>query len=150
MLRYLLVGIWACLVALGSTYGGVLLKARRAAAAQEAPHDAKSELKKVKPITVPVISGGALKGYVSAEFSFLAEAGDTHEAGVDPESFIMDEAFRLIYSDNKLDFSRLEKLDIDALTRQIAAKVNARLGGSRIKEVLVKNLVFVPKDDLPR
>jgi hypothetical protein len=150
MMRFLLIGMWVCFVTLASTYGGVFLKARQASSSSAATHAVKLEVKKVKPITVPMILGGQLKGYVSAEFSFLTEVGDKHDTALDPESFIMEEAFRLIYSDNKLDFSHLEKVDIDLLTKQITANVNARLGVARVKETHVKSLAFVPKEDLPR
>lgn len=148
MIRTLGVGIWVGFVALASTYAGAYLQTHRAAPA-EADHAAKAEVKKVKPITVPVISGGVLKGYVSVEFMFVVDVSDNHGMEIDPESFLMDEAFRLIYSDNKLDFGRLDKVDIDKLTKQITVNVNARLGAKRIKETLVKNLTFVPKEDIP-
>lgn len=150
MIRTLLVGLWCGVVALASTYGGAYWQEHRAStpAASEAP--VKTELKKVKPISVPVISNGALKGYVSVEFMFVMEAGEGHGGGgLDPEGFLMDEAFRLIYSDTRIDFAKLEKMDIDSLTKQITANVNARLGANRIKETLVKNLTFVPKDEIP-
>jgi hypothetical protein len=150
MVRTSLLGLWCGLVALASTYGGVYWQEHRGDSAVAAVHPVKTEVKKVKPISVPVISGGMLKGYVSVEFMFVMEASDSHESNqVDPEGFLMDEAFRLIYSDNKIDFSKLEKVDIDALTKQITENVNSRLGGKRIKETLVKNLTFVPREDIP-
>lgn len=151
MARILFIGLWVLVVALASTYGGSFMKSRRAAAPAEA-HQVKLEVKKVRPITVPVIGGGALKGYVAADLSLVMEAADKHggDAGIDPESFVMDEAFRIIYSESKTDFTHIEKVDVDALTKQITERVNARLGVARIKETLVKGLTFVPKEDLPR
>lgn len=150
MARTVLIGFWVCMVTLASTYGGVWWKQRPSSAGAGGEHAQKLEVKKVKPISVPVISQGVLKGYVSAEFSFLTVAGDTHSATLDPESYLMDEAFRLIYSDDKLDFDRLEKIDLDALTRKITARVNERMGSAQIKEALVKHFAFVHKEDLPR
>lgn len=149
MARMLLIGLWVCVVTLAATYGGVYWKRLPSSGSSGGEHSEKLEVKKVKPITVPVISGGALKGYVSAEFSLLTAAGDKHAPALDPESFLMDEAFRLIYSDNKLDFDHLEKVDLDALTKTITARVNERMGSARIKETLVKNFAFVRKEDLP-
>ncbi|MBL1258659.1 flagellar basal body-associated protein FliL [Methylocystis sp. Sn-Cys] len=151
MIRTVLVGLWCGLVALASTYGGAYWQAHRTSTPAAADHPVKTETKKVKPISVPVISNGVLRGYVSVEFMFVMEASEGHGSGeIDPEGFLMDEAFRLIYSDTKIDFAKLEKMDIDSLTKQITANVNARLGNTRIKETLVKNLTFVPKDEIPR
>jgi len=159
MMRSILIGIWVCLVSLAGTYGGAYWKSHHNAAqtaAQEPPK--KLEVKKVRPITVPVIADGVLKGYVSGEFSYLAEAPDKHGGGhgdagakevVDPESYFMDETFRLIYAENKLDFTHIEKIDLAALTQRITAKVNERLGAPIVKETLVRNLSFVPREDLP-
>ncbi|KAF2990638.1 flagellar basal body-associated protein FliL [Methylocystis sp. MJC1] len=150
MIRTLVVGLWCGVVALASTYGGAYWQEHRAATPAVSDLPVKTELKKVKPISVPVITNGVLKGYVSVEFMFVMEAGEGHGSGdVDPEGFLMDEAFRLIYSDTKIDFAKLEKMDIDSLTKQITANVNTRLGKKRIKETLVKNLTFVPKDEIP-
>lgn len=150
MIRTLLFGLWCGLVALLSAYGGAYWQEHRANAVTTEDRPVKAEVKKVKPISVPVISGGLLKGYVSVEFMFVMEGGEGHGGdGVDPEGFLIDEAFRLIYSDTKVDFAKLEKVDVDALTKQITANVNARLGAPRIKETLVKSLTFVPKEDIP-
>ncbi len=149
MLKTLFVGLWACLVTLGATYAGVQWRAR--GAAPEPQHVEKASVHKVKAITVPIIANGTLKGYVSAEFSFVgAEAGGHESAGPEPESFFMDEAFRLIYSDTQVDFAHLEKKDLAALTEQITANVNRRIGRSIIKETLLRNFAFVAREDMPR
>ncbi len=152
MMRLLLIGGWVLVVALASTFGGVYVHAHKSAAPAEPQHAAKLEVKKVKPVTVPVIADGVLKGYVATDLSYVAEAPDKHgaESAVDPESYVMDETFRLIYGEQKIDFTQIEKLDLDGLTKEIAKRVNARLGGGRIKEILIKGLNFVPKEDIPR
>jgi len=153
MMRSLLIGLWTCAVALGATYGGAVWK-QRASVTAGSEHAPKLEVKKAKPITVPIIAGGTLKGYVSAEFSFVTEASDKHgdksSGALDPEIFLMDEAFRLIYSDNALDFDHIDKIDLAALTKRITEKVNEHAGVTRLKETLVKNFAFTAKEDLPR
>lgn len=154
MLRMLVIGIWTCAVTLGSTYGAAYWKSHRSSAPAEA-HVEKLEVKKVKPITVPIISDGVLKGYISAEFSYVvAASGNSHGGGggagaVDPDSYVMDEAFRRLYADNSLDFRHIEKFDLNTFTRELTTRVNERLGSSLIKETLVKSFAFVPKEDIP-
>ncbi len=159
MLRLLLIGVWTCAVTLASTYGAAYWKSHRSAPTPEA-HVEKLEVRKVKPITVPVISDGQLKGYISAEFSYVVVAtekahGGGHGApaaggdGLDPDSYVMDEAFRRIYADNSLDFRHIEKFDLNSLTHGITRRVNERLGSALIRETLVKSFAFVPKEDIP-
>jgi len=153
MLRMVLIGIWACVVTLASTYGASYWKSHRGAPAEEA-HAEKLEVKKVKPITVPIISEGTLKGYVSAEFAYVVEASNkSHGRGgggaVDADSYVMDEAFRRLYADNSLDFRHIEKYDLNSLTKELTKSINHRLGAELVRETLVKSFAFVPKDDIP-
>ncbi|PWB81686.1 MAG: flagellar basal body-associated protein FliL [Methylocystaceae bacterium] len=149
MLRLLAIGIWACSVTLASTYGAAYWKTHKVAASQDA-HAEKLEVRKVKPITVPIISNGTLKGYISAEFSYVVDAPNKSHGSSDPDSYLMDEAFRQIYADNSLDFHHIEKFDLNALTRELTQRVNQRLGSNALKEILVKSFAFIPKEDIPR
>lgn len=154
MNQALIVGIWACLVTLAGAYGGVYWRQQSAASATAgAAHEEKLEARKVKPITVPIIADGMLKGYISAEFSLMTPKSDPHGGhapAVDPESYVMDEAFRLIYSENKMDFSDMHKSDLLELTSKITTNVNRRLGSDLIKETLVKNFAFIPREEMPK
>jgi hypothetical protein len=143
----LLIGLWICFVSLASTYAGAYLKTHPFAVFSKGSHGL--EIRRVKPITVPIISGGTLKGYVSAEFSFLKDDLHKREGALDPESYFMDEAFRLIYSDNTIDFNNIEKFDLAGLTKKITERVNERLGRAVVKETLVKSFAFVPREDVP-
>ncbi|WP_457798538.1 flagellar basal body-associated protein FliL [Methylocystis sp. S23] len=147
MMRGLLIGVWACAVTLAAAYGGAYWRLHPGIDKDER-REAR-QIRSIKPITVPVIADGALKGYVSAEFSIVGAPADSH-GGVDPESFVMDEAFRLIYADSKTDFARMRKADLAGLTRQLTVNVNQRMGKDVVKETLVKSFTFISRDDLPR
>jgi len=153
MLRMVLIGIWACVVTLASTFGASYWKSHRSSPAEPATHAEKLEVKKVKPITVPIISEGTLKGYISAEFAYVVEASNKSHGGggaaVDADSYVMDEAFRRLYADNSLDFRRIEKYDLNSLTKELTKSINQRLGAELVRETLVKSFAFVPKDDIP-
>lgn len=149
MFRTLLIGLWACLVTLGGTYGGAYWRTRPIEEPGDA-HAEKLDLRKLKPITVPIIAGGALKGYVSAEFTLVSPQADKHDSGLDPESFFLDEAFRLIYAESKIDFANIQKADLASLTTQITANVNQRMGKLVVKETLVRNFTFVAREDIPK
>jgi hypothetical protein len=159
MLRLLLIGIWTCSVTLASTYGAAYWKSHRAAPQPEA-HAEKLEVRKVKPISVPIISEGQLRGYISAEFSYVVVAPEKSHGGghgeaaagdgaLDADSYVMDEAFRRLYADNNMDFRHIEKFDLNAFTHEVTQRVNDRLGSALVRETLVKSFAFIPKDDIP-
>jgi hypothetical protein len=149
MLRMIVIGVWTCAVTVASTYGVAYWKSHRAATATQDAHVEKLEVRKVKPITVPIISEGTLKGYISAEFSYVIDVSGREHGSLDPDSYFMDEAFRRIYSDNTLDFRHIEKFDLNSLTKELTQRLNDRMGANLVKETLVKSFAFVPKEDIP-
>lgn len=150
MLRLLAIGVWTCAVTLASAFGVAYWKSHKGGSASQEQHVEKLEVRKVKPITVPIIADGALKGYISAEFSYVLDVSAATHGTLDPDSYFMDEAFRQIYADNNLDFRHIEKFDLNALTKEITLRINKRLGSTALRETLVKSFSFVPKDDIPR
>lgn len=148
MLRTLMICMWIGALSFGSIFAGAYWKKRSLSSGAEQVKE-KLEIRKVRPITAPVISGGALKGYVSAEFSVVLTSEAVHEAQ-DIESYFLDEAFKVIYAENDVDFEHPQKIDVVDLTKRITSKANERLGFNAVKETLVKNITFIPKDSLPR
>lgn len=147
MLRVLLAGLWGCAVALGAQQGFSHWAARPAAvaAAGEGATPA-GEIRRARPLSVPIVREGQIQGYVVAQFAWLAEPGRT--AGVDVEPYLLDEAFRAIYADARLDFRNLRKFDLDALRATLAARLRERLGEPILRDVLVHEFNYVSKSDL--
>lgn len=105
------------------------------------------EHKKTQPINVPMIANGDVAGYVVARFVYLASGTELANLSVPPDVFIADEAFRTLYVAD-VDFKHLEKYDLQALTKGLVEKVNRRLGGTVIKDILVEEFAFVPRGDV--
>ncbi len=95
-----------------------------------------------------MIADGKVQGYVIAVLVFTADAKLMHTLPVPPNSFVVDEAFRQIYSDPALDFRKLAKYDITKRLAEVRAKVNERLGGDVVKDVLVDEINFVAKREV--
>jgi len=149
VVKFLLVGIWACLVTLGASYATVLWQA-------DAPVDAKADeffggldYVKTSPISVPMLSEGEIKGYVIAQFVFTVDGATLRKLSVPPDVFLVDEAYRAIFaSGDKIDFKRLDKYNVDELTKKMAAKVNERFKTELVKDVLVEQLNYLAKDEV--
>jgi hypothetical protein len=146
MLRLIVTGIWIMGVTAIAAYAGVSLRiggSERVAG----DHLEKLEHKKTQPINVPMIANGEVSGYIVARFVYLADGGDLANLSVPPDVFIADEAFRTLYASG-VDFNHLEKYDLQALTRNVIEKVNHRLGGTVIKDILVEEFAFVPRGEV--
>jgi hypothetical protein len=69
---------------------------------------------------------------------------------VPPEPFVVDEAFRMIYGDQKLDFKNLGRYDLTQFAQTVRAQVNKRLQTEALQEVLVQDFNYVSKDQIRR
>lgn len=141
--------IWISLITAGSGYAAATWQLNQAATALAARPAEKLEYQKMHPINVPMVADGTIQGYVVLQLGFTY-ADDAPRDTVPPEVYLDDEAFRLIYSDPKLDFHHLEKYDVAALTTALVQRVNRRLKANVVKDVLVQELNFVSKNDISR
>ena len=143
MKKLLLGGVWVCAVTSASVYVASLNAGGAAAPAEDAYLQG-IDYVKTRQITVPRISKGEIQGYLIARFVFTMDAQAVRQLAVPPEVFVVDEAFRAIYDDEKLDFDNLQKLDLSGLTQMITDRVNERVQPELVHETLVEQFDYVP------
>ncbi len=148
MMRLLIAGVWASLVALGSAYAVITLQQGAESVSADGKPQRELEQIKTKTLSVPVIAEGKVQGYVVAEFLFTVDRGAASGLPEPLESFLSDGAFRSLYAGEKLNFGSLKKQDLDALGRTIAETVNARVNAPLVDSVLIQNLSYVSKDEI--
>lgn len=150
MIKIILAGIWGCAVVLMSSYGVAYWQTHHGKAPGSEETAGGIEYKKVRPLSVPVLSDGVIQGYIVVQFVFTADAKTLKDAPVPLEIYLLDEAFRLIYSDEALSFKQTERYDLARLAKTLTEKLRVRLNGDLIKEVLVDQFNYVAKADVRR
>ena len=150
MVKLLILALWAGAIAAFSSFEAGQWRVVHLSSAQEQASEHRYEYRKSRVINVPVIADGALLGYVIVQFLYGIDAKQAEKLNVNPEAFVLDYAFRTIYGDPSLDFRHLDKYDINALTSQIRTVVNEKLGKGLIKDVLVQDFSYMPKDQMPQ
>ncbi len=148
MIKLLVVGLWVCVVTLASGYSAVMWQTGRAPEQEAEKFFGGLDYIKTKMISVPVITDGAVQGYVIAQFVFTVEANLLKKLSVKPDVFLVDEAIRTIYAGQGFDFRQMKKHDLPALAKLIADNVNARFGARFVEEVLVQDLNYLPKEQV--
>jgi len=149
MFRMILGGFWICLVTLATGYFAIEhLAAKSSGESEETNYFRGIAYEKTRSITVPIIVGGAVDGYVVAQFVYTAETRKLRDLGVPPESFIVDEAYSLIFSSPHIDFRNLRAFDMQSFLAEVAARVNKRLEVAVIRDMLVEEFNFVDKSQL--
>lgn len=150
MIKIVLAGIWACAVVMASSYGWTYWQTQHGKKPVSEPVSGGIELKKVRPLSVPILSDGAIQGYLVVQFVYKADAKAANDASVPLEIYLLDEAFRLIYSDEALKFRHTERYDLARLTQTLTERLKVRLNGDLVKEVLVDQFNYVAKADVRR
>lgn len=100
-------------------------------------------------ISVPVFDRGRVHGYFLARLVFTAEAKRLAELRLPAEALLTDQVYSHLFANAEIDFTRRDALDIDAFREGIRAGVNERLGEPLIHEVLIEQVDFLPKDEIP-
>ncbi len=146
-MKTFVIGLWVLIVALGTSYAVASLESAPKSAGEAKPV---LTLEKTRVINVPMIAGGAVRGFIVAQFGYTVEAAKAKALPVSPDAFLLDEAFRAIYTDDKLDFLHLDKYDINGFTGRLVAATNRRLGAEIVHEVLIQDFTFISKEENER
>ncbi|WP_294644317.1 hypothetical protein [uncultured Aureimonas sp.] len=147
MIKILGIGIWVCLVTLGTGYAVATMAA---GAPPEAPPPANYfeglDYKKTDTIAVPIIAENAIQGYVLARFVYTIDGKTAAALAVPPEPIILDQAFKSVYSVTNFDFRNPERYDLPALLAELKDNVNTKYGKPVVEDVMIDQFDFLPKN----
>ena len=148
MIKTLLIGLWVCIVALGSSYFFVQMNNSSAAHVPSEAEVEVIEFIKTDMVSVPVIRAGKVQGYLVAQLSFAVNKTATKKLAFEPTPYLVDVAYRALYENSAIDFSQLQPQDLTLLAKKIAEGANAKLGGEVVKDVLMNEINYVPRDEV--
>jgi len=146
MIRYLFIGVWAILVAIGGVYGGLIWSSNNAHTAKEDEFFPGLDYVKTAPITVPIVRDNQVQGYVLAQLVYTVDAHQKNSLPIPLDVFLLDEAFRTIYGSTTINFEKLEKYDLTEFTGGILKNVNSRFKSKLVHDVLIEQLSFITMD----
>jgi hypothetical protein len=146
MIKLVVCGVWALIVSLASAYAAVSWQAARQGAPAAEKYFGGVETLRTKLISVPIVVDGAVQGYVVAQFIFTVDANLLKRLSVKPDVFLIDEAFKIIYSGEMMDFRRIKKQDLGALSKVIVGNVNKRFGAPFVDDVMIQELNYISKE----
>jgi len=147
MIKLIAIGVWACLVTMGSSYAAILWKSQTQPKEEVEKFFGGLSSVKTSLISVPVIESGAVQGYILAQFTFTMQSDLLRRMSVKPDVYLLDAAFRAIYGGNASDLRGAKKQDLEALTSAVKSTVNERFGEVFVNDVLIEKYTFLPKDE---
>jgi flagellar basal body-associated protein FliL len=148
VIKTLLVGLWVCGVALGSTYFFMKMQADARNPDKAKDEVAAIEFIKTDMVSVPVIKSGKVQGYLVTQLSFAVNNIETAKLSFEPTPYLIDIAYRTLYENSAVDFSQLKTQDLGSLAKKIADAANAKLGAEVVKDVLMNEINYVPRDEV--
>ena len=147
MIRLVLAGLWVCILTAGTSYAVAYWKENGSALSAKDEYLEGLQHLKTRVLSVPMVENGAVQGYIVARFAYTVEAKTMHQLAVPPEPYVVDEAFRRIYADERLDFRKLARYDLSILTAAIKQRVNERMQAEVVQDVLVEDFNYVSKEE---
>ena len=147
MIGRFLFAIWIATAALGAAYGSITFRIFD----NYLIADKRRKLELVTVITpslsVPVVTGEQVRGYIVARFSVTyGKHGDESEIS-SLESFVIDEAYKLLYARDAVYFLDKKELDLEKMKGAIMENTNRRLGAKIVHQILIQDLMFLNKED---
>ena len=149
MSKPIILGLWGCIITLAASYGTMMMAAPvKQHKEEKASYFGGVDYVKAPMVAVPIIKDKKLSGYIVADFVFTIEQKTLHSLSVTPEPFLVDAAFRRLYSGTSVDIGNMKKPNLDKLLSGLRDDVNKRYGKPVIKEVLVERMNFLPLDSV--
>jgi hypothetical protein len=147
MIKLIATGIWVSLLTLGATFG-MLQWQKQSDQGKAGGGDKKMQELRTKAINVPIIGNGTIQGYMVAQFVFTVDANVMKDVPVNPEVYLLDEAFKTIYAGEQVNFQNMKKQDLPVLAKKLGENVNKRLGVDMVQDVMIDQLSYIPKKDV--
>src|SRR4051812_42670528 len=150
MIRLVLAGLWVCILTAGTSYAVAYWKENGSALSARDEYLDGLQYQKTRVLSVPMVENGAVRGYIVARFVYTVHAKIMHQLAVPPEPFVVDEAFRRIYADERLDFRKLARYDLSILTGAIKQRVNGRMQAEIVQDVMIEDFNYVSREEFQR
>ncbi|MFA5957131.1 flagellar basal body-associated protein FliL [Hyphomicrobium sp.] len=149
MIRTLILAVLTCLSTIGGLYGAMTWKANANASSSQEPQS-KLQMMKTRMVSVPLLTDGQVLGYVVMRLQFVADMDLAKLSTVQPDVFVADEAFRLIYEKAPEDMKTGRKQVINELAASVATGANKRMGRDVVKDVMIDSWAYLSKQDMMR
>ncbi|MGL4398186.1 MAG: hypothetical protein ACRCS9_16740 [Hyphomicrobium sp.] len=144
MIQTIIAGIWVVAVTLGAVYFGSTWGI--VTTEDAGPKANPVEYLKLKPITVPVVGGPGIEGYLLAVIGCNIDRSKLTDPATLLDPVLQDEAFRVLYGVDALKYKKPRKSDLAEISKALIDQLNKRLGAEVIKEILIEELSFIPKE----
>ncbi|GAB1582948.1 hypothetical protein [Phyllobacterium phragmitis] len=148
MIRTVLIGLWICVVALGSLF----LAVRGHMPASEENEQQRSYLGgidyvKTDVFSVPIMTDSSVAGYIVAQLVYTIDSKMKTRLTVPLEYFIKDEIFRQFYGSYS-DTRQVEKVDFETVRKSVIDGINRHFPEPVVHDLLVEQFNYISAKEI--
>lgn len=150
MIKFVVAALWISLATTGALLFSFQSAQEPEVTAEEAEATAFKGLDYVKTpvISVPIFDKGKVYGYFLSRLVFTAEAKRLAELKLPADVLLADAVYSYLFANPQIDFTKRDALDFDVFREELRVAVNGKLGEEFIREVLIEQVDFLPKQDI--
>jgi hypothetical protein len=150
MIKFVVAALWISIATTGAMLFSFQWSQEPEVSAEEAAATAFNGIDYVKTpvISVPVFDKGKVYGYFLSRLVFTAEATRLAELKLPPDVLLSDAVYTYLFANPQIDFTKRDSLDFDVFREELRTAVNTRIGEELIREVLIEQVDFLPKQDV--
>ena len=150
MIKLIAMGLWAMVVTVGSAYAAIEMGLIQQMLKSKATATERDETITTPDISVPVMNGREVAGYVIVKFAVAVRADPKVLVGERLANVIADEAFKVVFNVSAEEARDARKSDLHGITMAIRDGVNKRENASLVRDVLIKEWVYLDKKEARR
>ena len=147
MIKIVAIGLWVCVVALGTLMLGIKINSEPKSADATENVGPTIDYDRTDVMSVPILADGKVNGYIISQLIYTVDSDVKHKLNVPLGVFVNDEVFRTFfgsYSDTK----KIERVKFDDVKKQIIDGVNQRFPEPVIKDLMVEQFNYIPADQV--
>jgi hypothetical protein len=148
MIKFIVAGLWLCAVTIGAVIYSFQSSIATATAEPPAPLLGGLDYLATPVVSVPVLAKGGVAGYFLTKLVYTVEPEKLRKLSAPADVMIADELYTYLYSNPTINFTEVEKLDLDALRKGVREAINRRVGDELIHDVMVEQIDFLTKSEI--
>ncbi|ENN90552.1 MULTISPECIES: hypothetical protein [Bartonella] len=148
MIKMIAMGVWGCLVALGTLMLSVKVNAVNPDISEaSAPVVEEVSSGQTEVISVPILVEGVVQGYIISQLTYLIDKKVEKDVSL-PLSVLINDAIFKCFWDSYSDVRAVEKIKFETVKKQIIDEVNQHFPTPVVKDLLVKQFNYLPADQI--
>jgi len=148
VIKFVVAALWICAVTIGAMFYSFQSASAKLDAPPTPPLLGGLDYIKTDIISVPVLHEGHINGYFLARLVYTVKPEDVAKLSVPAEALFVDQVYSYVYGNPDLDFVSHETLDLDVFRDGVRKKINEKVGGELIHDVLVEQVDYLSKDEI--